>query len=123
MSEILIGIISSGLAAVITNPLSILRTKMVVVEEDAKYTYTKENRQKLFDVVKALFVNGGGLRNLEAGILPALGYYTVTNGIRLGFFSSMETRGVLKNVNGHLSFGSSVAVATGFPKINQKRSI
>ena len=118
MSEILIGIISSALAVFITNPLSILRNKMIVVEEEAKYTYTNGNRQKWYDVIKALAMNGRGLRNFEAGLMPALSYYTVTNGIRLGFFSSMEERGVMKKRgNDGLSFANSVAVATGlFPK-------
>lgn len=113
MSEVMIGLFSSALAAVITNPVEILRTKMVITEEEAKYTYTNSNRKNLREILKNL-IAGGGLKNLQAGLMPALSYYTVTNGVRLGFYSSMEARGFLtQNENDHLSLAKSVAVATG----------
>ena len=109
----MIGLFSSALAAVITNPVEILRTKMVIVEEEAKYTYTNSNRKNLREILKNL-IAGGGLKNLQAGLMPALSYYTLTNGVRLGFYSSMEARGFLtQNENDHLSFARSVAVASG----------
>ncbi len=108
----MIGLFSSALAAVITNPVEILRTKMVIVEEEAKYTYTNSNRKSLSEILKNL-IAGGGFKNLQAGLVPALSYYTVTNGVRLGFYSSMEVRGfITQNENDQLSFARSVAVAT-----------
>jgi|688.fasta_scaffold2003956_1 hypothetical protein len=111
MSEILIGMFASGLAAVFTNPLEVLRTKMIVVEEEAKYSGENKNRQKFR---QAWQLTGPGLKSLEKGLTPSLAFIALSNGIRLGFFSSMQSRGYLKREGSdRLSFGCSISVATG----------
>jgi hypothetical protein len=111
MDEVLIGAISSGVAAIFTNPLEIWRTKLVVDDEEAKFTYTKTNRRNTFEIFRILVA--GGMKNLEAGLAPTLSYHVLTNGIRLGFYSSLESRGLLAGGSDGLKFAKSVSAATG----------
>jgi hypothetical protein len=53
------------------------------------------------------------MKNLEAGLAPTLSYHVLTNGIRLGFYSSLESRGLLAGGSDGLKFAKSVSAATG----------
>ena len=116
MAELMIGVFASVAAAVVTTPLEGLRMKLVSMEKVPKNSDMKTSQENGHHDLKRL-VLGRSLRTLSTEVmpgLPILSYYAVSNGIRLGFFGSMENRGYLNyNGNERRYFIRRIVVASG----------
>lgn len=105
--EFLFGGISTCGAAVFTNPLEVVKTRMQLQGElQAKGQFTVHYR----NVFHAFYTvaKHEGLCALQKGIGPALLYQFVMNGFRLGSFQLLSDSGIFKDKNGQTPFIASV---------------
>uniref|UniRef100_A0A7N4V3R0 Solute carrier family 25 member 35 n=1 Tax=Sarcophilus harrisii TaxID=9305 RepID=A0A7N4V3R0_SARHA len=107
MDFLLSGLAACG-ACVFTNPLEVVKTRMQLQGElQAPGSYQRHYR----NVFHAFFTIGqvDGLAALQKGLVPALVYQFLMNGIRLGTYGLAEAGGYLLDSNGNHSPGRSAA--------------
>ncbi|KAJ7313069.1 hypothetical protein JRQ81_004336 [Phrynocephalus forsythii] len=101
MDFILSGVAACG-ACLFTNPLEVVKTRMQLQGELRQPgTYTRHYR----NVFHAFYTIGrvDGLAALQRGLLPALCYQFAFNGLRLGIYGIVETKGYLRAPDGRIS--------------------
>jgi len=106
--EFLIGGLAASGAGVFTNPLEVAKTRMQLQGElVARGQHAVHYR----NVVHAFYTIGrvDGLLALQKGLVPALWYQFVMNGVRLGFYQRVLDMGLTKDKNGRISVVRSVA--------------
>ena len=106
--EFLIGGLAASGACFVTNPLEVAKTRMQLQGElVARGQHAVHYR----NVVHAFFTIGrvDGLLALQKGLVPALWYQFVMNGVRLGFYQRVRDMGLTKDKNGRISVVRSVA--------------
>ncbi|KAK7093747.1 solute carrier family 25 member 35-like [Littorina saxatilis] len=105
--EFLLGGLSTSSAGIFTNPLEVVKTRMQLQGElQAHGQYNVHYRS----VVHAFLTiaRNDGLSALQSGLVPALYYQFVMNGIRLGMYQTLVNMGYTKNKNGELSIPRSM---------------
>lgn len=105
--EFFIGGVAACGAGFFTNPLEVAKTRMQLQGELARkgqYAVHYKN------VVHAFYTIGrvDGLLALQNGLVPALCYQFVMNGVRLGVYQWLDNKGFTKNKNGGVSLTMSV---------------
>ncbi|KAJ9588225.1 hypothetical protein L9F63_018389 [Diploptera punctata] len=101
MEFILGGIAAIG-AGFFTNPLDVIKTRLQLQGElQARGLYTVHYRG-FFHAFYAV-AKGDGILALQKGLVPALWYQLVMNGVRLGGYDFVEKRGLLLNKKGETS--------------------
>jgi len=106
--EFLIGGLAASGACLVTNPLEVAKTRMQLQGElVARGQHAVHYR----NVVHAFYTIGrvDGLLALQKGLVPAVWYQFVMNGVRLGFYQRVNDMGLTKDKNGRVSVGRSVA--------------
>ena len=106
--EFLIGGLAASGACFFTNPLEVAKTRMQLQGElVARGQHAVHYR----NVVHAFYTIGrvDGLLALQKGLVPALWYQFVMNGVRLGFYQRVVDRGLTMDKNGRVSLVRSVA--------------
>lgn len=82
-----------------TNPADVLKIRLQLQGElSAKGTYQKMYR----NTVHAAYViaKTEGMFALQAGIMPAMGFQVILNGLRLGAYHAARRHGLTTNENG-----------------------
>ena len=101
MEFILGGVAATG-AGFFTNPLDVIKTRLQLQGElQARGLYTVHYKG-FFHAFYAVAKNDGILA-LQKGLVPALWYQLVMNGVRLGGYDFAEKRGWLMNRKGETS--------------------
>jgi len=107
-AEFIIGGLAASGACFFTNPLEVAKTRMQLQGElVARGQHAVHYR----NVVHAFYTIGrvDGLLALQKGLVPAVWYQFVMNGVRLGFYQRVQDMGLTKDRNGHVSVVRSVA--------------
>lgn len=105
--EFLLGGVSTCGAALFTNPLEVVKTRMQLQGElQAKGKFTVHYR----NVFHAFYTvaRHEGLCALQKGIGPALAYQFVMNGFRLSSFQLLSESGIFMDRNGQTPFIGSI---------------
>ena len=93
--EFLIGGMGACCAGIFTNPLDVIKTRMQLqgeLKQSGKYVVHYRNA---FHAAYAI-AHADGLLALQKGLVPALGYQLIMNGVRLGTFHKLEDSGVMR---------------------------
>lgn len=117
--EFVIGATAACGAVLVSNPMDVLKTRMQLQGElkaRGHYTVIYKN------VVHAAYavVKSDGISGLQKGLMPALGYQVVMNGIRFGLYQKILDSGVISRSDGSTSTlgcviaGAGVGVVGGF---------
>ncbi|XP_063409871.1 solute carrier family 25 member 35-like [Mytilus trossulus] len=97
-TEFSLGALAAVCSATITNPLEVVKTRMQLQGElKARGQYTvfyRNTFHALYTIAKY-----DGLRGLQSGLAPALGYQISMNGTRLGSFQIMIDMGLTDSVD------------------------
>lgn len=92
--ELMIGGVAACCAGVITNPIDVIKTRMQLqgeLNEPGKYKIHYRNIVHAFYSV----AKSDGIVALQKGLVPALWYQFIMNGIRLGIYDNFEKRGYI----------------------------
>lgn len=102
------GGIAGCCAGFFTNPLEVVKTRMQLQGElKARGQYTVHYRNVFHAFYNIAKVDG--ILSLQKGLVPALWYQLVMNGVRLGTFQYLCNSGFTKDENGNLSVPRNVA--------------
>lgn len=95
-TEFSLGAIAAVCAACFTNPLEVVKTRMQLQGElrnKGQYTvYYRNTFHALYTIAKF-----DGLRGIQSGLVPALGYQIFMNGPRLGSYQILIDMGLTKD--------------------------
>ncbi|XP_022339486.2 solute carrier family 25 member 35-like [Crassostrea virginica] len=106
--EFLIGGLAACGAGFFTNPLEVVKTRMQLQGElQARGQHAIYYRNS-FHAIKTI-IKTDGILAIQNGLVPALWYQLVMNGIRLGSYQIMMNVGLTKDKDGNLSFPKSIA--------------
>ncbi|XP_042222666.1 solute carrier family 25 member 35-like [Homarus americanus] len=112
MMEFVIGATAACGACLMSNPMDMLKTRMQLQGElkaHGHYTvYYKNIVHAGIAVAKA-----EGLSGLQKGLMPALGYQVIMNGIRFGLYKRILDSGVITRADGNVSTLGCVAAGAG----------
>ncbi|KAL4658520.1 solute carrier family 25 member 34 isoform X1 [Arapaima gigas] len=100
-------------ACVFTNPLEVVKTRLQLQGElQTRGSYTRHYRGAL----QALWLVGrtDGVRGLQKGLTAGLLYQGFMNGVRLSFYSYMDTKGVTTVPGGSLLAGAMAGALGAF---------
>ncbi|XP_017879005.1 solute carrier family 25 member 35-like isoform X2 [Ceratina calcarata] len=102
-----------GLAAVgagfFTNPIDVVKVRLQLQGElEAKHSYKKIYKNTLHAAY--LIAKHEGVLSLQAGIVPALYFQLVLNGIRLGVYNTAKKYELITNVKGDTDILKTIAV-------------
>ncbi|XP_023210152.1 solute carrier family 25 member 35-like [Centruroides sculpturatus] len=89
--ELLIGGVAACCAGVVTNPFDVVKTRMQLqgeLRQPGKYKIHYKNILHAFYAVS----KADGILALQKGLVPALWYQFVMNGIRLGIYDNFEKK-------------------------------
>ncbi|XP_067134657.1 solute carrier family 25 member 35-like [Centruroides vittatus] len=92
--ELLIGGVAACCAGVVTNPFDVVKTRMQLqgeLRQPGKYKIHYKNILHAFYAVS----KADGVLALQKGLVPALWYQFVMNGIRLGIYDNFEKKGLI----------------------------
>lgn len=106
--EFLIGGVAACGAGLFTNPLEVAKTRMQLQGELARrcqYTIHYKNVLHAFYTIAKV----DGLLALQKGLMPALWYQFVMNGIRLGAYQWLDSRGFTRDNQDRVSLPFAVA--------------
>jgi solute carrier family 25 protein 34/35 len=107
MDEFLLGGIGACCAGVITNPLEVVKTRIQLQGElRSRGQYTKHYKN-VFHAFYAIASNES-LVSLQKGLVPAMWYQFVMNGVRFGAFQCFDNFGLTRNTNGDVIFHRSI---------------
>lgn len=101
------GLAAAG-ACVLSHPLEVVKTRMQLQGELREPgTYRRLYR----NAFQALLVIGrqDGLLGLQKGLAAGILYQALMNGVRLGLYSRLETRGLTRDRGGRVSLTRSIA--------------
>jgi len=107
-AEFLIGGLAASGACFFTNPMEVAKTRMQLQGElVARGQHTVHYR----NVLHAFYTIGrvDGLLALQKGLVPAVWYQFVMNGVRLGFYQRVLDMGLTNDRNGRISVVRCVA--------------
>jgi len=100
--EVVAGGMSAAAACVFTNPMEVVKNRLQVQGElRARGQYVKTYRGPIHGLM--VMIKTDGLRSVQAGLGPAMTYQFVMNGLRLGTYAMLESRGWLRDGQGQLS--------------------
>jgi solute carrier family 25 protein 34/35 len=108
--DFLLGGLAACGAGFFTNPLEVAKTRMQLQGElVARGHYVVHYRNVLHAFYQIARVDG--LPALQKGLVPALWYQFVMNGVRLGTYQEMINLGLTKNSDGKISLWRSAVAA------------
>jgi solute carrier family 25 protein 34/35 len=87
----LLGGIATSTAAIVTNPMDVVKSRLQVQGELHKYDPTKLVYRGQLDAVVKIFNSEGYINGLQKGLAPAMAYQFCMNGMRLGTYSLLST--------------------------------
>lgn len=108
--DFLVGGLAACGAGIFTNPLEVAKTRMQLQGElVARGKYVVHYR----NVVHAFYqiAKVDGITALQKGLVPALWYQFVMNGVRLGVYQTLINFGLTKNSQGNVSVWRSALAA------------
>lgn len=105
--EFLIGGIAACGAGFFTNPLEVVKTRMQLQGELQARGQHAIHYRNSFHAIKTI-VKTDGVLAIQNGLVPALWYQLVMNGIRLGSYQTMLNVGITKDKHGNVSFPKSI---------------
>jgi len=105
--EVVAGGLSAATACLFTNPMEVVKNRLQVQGELlSRGEYVKLYRGPVHGLV--MMARTDGVLSLQAGLGPAMLYQVVMNGLRLGTYATMETRGWVKSSEGEVSVARTV---------------
>ncbi|XP_076062674.1 solute carrier family 25 member 35-like [Oratosquilla oratoria] len=106
--DFLIGATAACGAVVFTNPFDVLKTRMQLqgeLKSRGQYAvFYKNIPHAAVSIAKA-----EGLRSLQKGLLPALGYQFIMNGTRFGLYKRILDSGIISHADGSVTTVGCVA--------------
>ncbi|XP_017754173.1 PREDICTED: solute carrier family 25 member 35-like isoform X1 [Eufriesea mexicana] len=109
--EFVIGALAAVGAGCFTNPIDVIKVRLQLQGElEARHTYKKIYKNTLH--AGYLIAKHEGIRALQAGIIPALYFQVVLNGIRLGIYNTAKNYELITNNKGNTDV-LKTAVLTG----------
>ena len=110
--EFLFAALSGVGAGCFTNPIDVIKIRLQLQGElEARGTYKRIYRNTFHAAY--LIARHEGLLALQAGIVPALGYQMVLNGIRLGGYNLAKRYDLMLNEAGQVNVARSLLVSGG----------
>lgn len=107
MMEFAFGGLAACGAGFFTNPLEVVKTRMQLQGELEAAGHYKRHYKNVFHGFYQI-AKHEGVYGLQKGLVPALWYQMVMNGIRLGMYQSLVNYGLTKDENGNINFFKSV---------------
>ncbi|XP_054011898.1 solute carrier family 25 member 35-like isoform X1 [Hylaeus anthracinus] len=110
-TEFIIGALAAVGAGFFTNPIDVIKVRLQLQGElEARNSYNKIYKNTLH--AGYLIAKHEGVLALQAGIVPALYFQVVLNGIRLGVYNSAKKYDLITNKKGNTDV-LSTAIVTG----------
>ncbi|XP_048747663.1 solute carrier family 25 member 35-like [Ostrea edulis] len=106
--EFLIGGLAACGAGIFTNPLEVVKTRMQLQGELQARGQHAIHYRNSFHAIKTI-VKTDGILAIQNGLVPALWYQLIMNGIRLGSYQVMLNVDLTKDKHGNISFVKSIA--------------
>ena len=107
MTEFALGALSACCAGIITNPLEVVKTRIQLQGELRSRGQYKVHYKNVFHAFYAI-AKAENIFSLQKGLVPALFYQGVMNGVRLGTYQCIDNFGLTKNNKGKTVFFKSV---------------
>lgn len=99
-TEFVIGALAAVGAGFFTNPIEVIKIRLQLQGElEARSSYKKIYKNTFHATY--LIVKHEGISALQAGIVPALGFQVVLNGIRLGSYNMAKEYKLIVNEQGN----------------------
>ncbi|XP_020279565.1 solute carrier family 25 member 35-like isoform X2 [Pseudomyrmex gracilis] len=108
--EFAIGALAAAGAGFFTNPVDVVKVRLQLQGElEARGTYKKIYKNTLH--AGYLIAKHEGILALQAGLIPALGFQVVLNGIRLGAYKSAQRYELIVNEQGNTDILRTILVS------------
>ena len=110
LEELLLAGTAGTCAGILTNPLEVVKTRIQLQGElRSRGQYTVHYRN-VFHGLLAI-TRSEGVKALQKGLVPAIGYQFLLNATRLGLFQTADNAGLMRDSQGDIQFASLVAVS------------
>ena len=107
LDEFVMGGLGACCAGVITNPLEVVKTRIQLQGELRSRGHYMVHYRNVFHAFYAIAANEG-MGALQKGLVPALWYQFLMNGVRFGAYQCFDNVGLTRDANGDVVFHRSV---------------